>query len=124
MRVPTAPVNAPFSWPNISVSSSSDGIAPQFTAMKGLLERRLLVWMNRAISSLPVPLSPAIKTVESVGATRWQILRIFSITGCDPFTKSFPWPSRNAQNRVKKVTALDAERKQHPPSQMQHLLAG
>ena len=72
MRAPTAPVNAPRSWPNISDSSSSGGIAPQLTAMNGWFARRLCAWMKRAISSLPVPLSPMISTVESVVATRWR----------------------------------------------------
>ena len=30
-----APVNAPFAWPNSSLSSSVSGMAPQFTAMNG-----------------------------------------------------------------------------------------
>ena len=31
----TAPVKAPFSWPNSSDSSRADGMAPQFTRIKG-----------------------------------------------------------------------------------------
>ena len=38
-RAPTAPVNAPRSWPNISDSSSSAGMAPQLTGMKGVAAR-------------------------------------------------------------------------------------
>ena len=45
--------------------------------------------MERATSSLPVPLSPMIKTVESVDATRSAMLRIFSITGCEPLIVKF-----------------------------------
>ena len=44
--------------------------AAQFTRMKGRSARRLRRWTSRATSSLPVPLSPRIITVESVGATR------------------------------------------------------
>ena len=66
----TAPVNAPFSWPNSSLSSSVSVIAAQLIATNGFSARGLLRWMARATSSLPVPLSPVISTVESVGATR------------------------------------------------------
>ena len=77
--------------------------------MNGLLARRLLVWMKRAISSLPVPLSPMIKTVESVAATRWQMLRIFSITGWEPFTNRLSMPL--LMQRGKKITTFGGERK-------------
>ena len=40
----------------------------QLMATNGLSARRLWEWMLRATSSLPVPLSPRISTVESVGA--------------------------------------------------------
>jgi len=40
----------------------------QLMATNGLSARRLWEWTLRAISSLPVPLSPRISTVESVGA--------------------------------------------------------
>ena len=44
MRVVAAPVKAPFSWPNSSLSSSSAGSAAQFTFTNGLLlARRALV---------------------------------------------------------------------------------
>ena len=89
MRAPTAPVKAPRSWPNISDSSRSGGIAPQLTAMKGWFVRLLWAWMKRAISSLPVPLSPMISTVESVAATRCEMFRIFSITGWVPLIVKF-----------------------------------
>ena len=64
-----APVKAPFSWPNNSEVIRSRGIAAQFTltnAREARFDRR---WMARATSSLPVPVSPVIRTVESVGAT-------------------------------------------------------
>ena len=41
-------------------------IAAQLIATKGRSARRLLPWIARATSSLPVPLSPVIKTVESL----------------------------------------------------------
>src|SRR5207253_1310749 len=38
-RRSAAPVNAPFSWPNSSLSSRVSGMAAQFTAMNGLARR-------------------------------------------------------------------------------------
>jgi hypothetical protein len=35
IRVDSAPVKAPFSWPNSSLSRRSAGIAPQFTGTNG-----------------------------------------------------------------------------------------
>ncbi len=58
----SAPVNAPFSWPNSSDSSSSAGIAEVLSAMNGLLARGLCSCSARAASSLPVPDSPVIST--------------------------------------------------------------
>jgi hypothetical protein len=66
----SAPVNEPFSCPNSSLSSRLSGSAAQLMAMKGRVLRRLLAWMARAISSLPVPDSPEMNTLASVGATR------------------------------------------------------
>ena len=65
----TAPVNAPLSCPNSSDATSAGGIAAQFMSTKGSDARRERLWMARAISSFPVPVSPRISTVESVGAT-------------------------------------------------------
>jgi hypothetical protein len=64
-----APVNAPFSWPKSSLSASVAGMAPQFTFTITASRRRLRVWIARAISSLPVPVSPNTSTVASVAAT-------------------------------------------------------
>ena len=57
-----APVKAPFSWPKSSDSSSESGIAARLTATKGCARRGLWLWMARATSSLPVPLSAVIST--------------------------------------------------------------
>ena len=46
---------------------------PQLTGTKGLFERGELSCRARATSSLPVPLSPTISTVESVRATRAMV---------------------------------------------------
>ena len=71
-----APVNAPFSWPKISLSISVSGMAEQLMATNGLFLRGLSSWMVRATISLPVPLSPVISTDAVLGATistRWKI---------------------------------------------------
>ena len=68
-RRATAPVKAPFSWPNSSLSSRLSGIAAQLTEMNGLSARFDLAWMCRAMTSLPVPDSPVISTLASLGAT-------------------------------------------------------
>src|SRR2546427_1097306 len=64
-----AAVKAPFSWPNSSDSRSSSDRATQFTGMNRRLWRRPQLWIDRARRSLPVPLSPRSRTVESLCAT-------------------------------------------------------
>jgi hypothetical protein len=44
-------------------------MAAQFTATKARLARGLASWMCRAMSSLPVPLSPVMSTVDGCRAT-------------------------------------------------------
>ena len=66
VRPRSAPVKAPFSWPNSSLSSSSRGIAAQLIATNGPSRRLPWSCSSRATSSLPVPLSPLISTVRSV----------------------------------------------------------
>ena len=67
-RRSAAPVNAPFSWPNSSDSSSVSGSAAQLTVMKGLPRRGERSCSALATSSLPVPLSPWTSTVLETGA--------------------------------------------------------
>ena len=76
-----APVKAPFTWPNSSDSRRDSGRAPQLTATNGSRARGLAWWMALAISSLPVPDSPWISTVASVGATRATRSRTRRISG-------------------------------------------
>jgi len=66
-RLAMAPLKAPFSWPNSSLSTNPAGKAAQLTLMSGLSLRLLVEWMARAISSLPVPVSPVTSTEASVG---------------------------------------------------------
>ena len=61
-------------WPNSSLSSTPSAMALQSTAMNGPALRADAVWIARATSSLPVPLSPATSTVASVSATRAAVL--------------------------------------------------
>src|SRR6185369_3059009 len=51
-------------------SSMFSGMAAQLMAMKGALVRVERSWMKRASTSLPVPDSPLMSTVQSVAATR------------------------------------------------------
>src|SRR5437773_1558118 len=71
---PIAPVKAPRTCPKSSLSSSVSVRPPQSTATNGRLRRGLFWWMARAISSLPVPLSPRMSTVLRPGATRAIVL--------------------------------------------------
>ena len=59
-------MNAPRTWPKSSLSSSSAGSAAAFTATNGPFRRGEWAWMMRAITSLPVPLSPVTSTVDSL----------------------------------------------------------
>ncbi len=63
-----APVKAPAWWPKSSASASDSVNAPQFTATKGPV-RPLCSWTRRAASSLPVPVSPVIRTGTSLRAS-------------------------------------------------------
>ena len=65
-----APVNEPLVWPKSSLSRSVSGMAPQLIATNGWFARGLARWMARASSSLPVPLSPWMRTLASLAATR------------------------------------------------------
>ena len=84
LRWVSAPVNAPFSWPNSSLSSRSAGIAPQLIATNGLPARLERWWMARAATSLPVPDSPRISTVVSNGATWSSICVSLRTAGLRP----------------------------------------
>ena len=64
-----AEVKAPLTWPKSVDSSSSEGMAPVLMGTNGLSRRGELAWMALAMISLPVPLSPWIKTVDRLGAT-------------------------------------------------------
>jgi len=71
----SAPVKEPRTWPKSWLSSRVSGIAPQLMATKGPSERSLRWWIDWAISSLPVPLSPLMSTVAVVAAILSTILK-------------------------------------------------
>ena len=78
----SAPVNAPLTCPKNADGASSLVSEPQSTGTNGLLERLLLSCRWWAICSLPVPFSPNISTLMSVGAT--------SLIRCMIFRKAEP----------------------------------
>ncbi len=51
------------------LSASVSGIAPQSTTTNGLSFRGLASWIDFATPSLPVPVSPRMRTESGVGAT-------------------------------------------------------
>ena len=73
-----ASVNAPFTWPNSSLSKTPSGIAPVFTATKAREARGESACKVCATTSLPVPWSPVMRTFASDGPTR----EIVSMTAC------------------------------------------
>ena len=67
-----APVNEPRVWPNSSDSRTLSVSAPQLIGTNGREARRPFVWIARATSSFPVPLSPTIRTGAAALAA-WAI---------------------------------------------------
>ena len=76
-----ASVNAPFSWPNSSLSSSVSGTAAQLISISGSVALSPFSWIARATISLPLPLSPWIRIEVSLPARLWPI---FSSMLADP----------------------------------------
>ena len=79
-----APVKAPRSCPKSSLSIRFGLMAPQSTTTKGPSFRRERSWSARATSSLPVPVSPTMTTVESTGAMRVMSPKASRIAGLVP----------------------------------------
>jgi hypothetical protein len=84
LRCAVAPVNAPFSWPNNSDSSTLSASAAQLTAMNGSSCRGDQSCSARANSSLPVPDSPRSNTGEWLRATRRTLSSTALIAGVLP----------------------------------------
>ena len=68
-RSRSAPVKAPLVWPKSSVSSKVSAYSEQLMGRKGPF-RPEWSWSSRAVSSLPEPVGPRIRTGSSDGATR------------------------------------------------------
>ncbi len=100
MRCAVAPVNEPFSCPKSSDSMSSEGMAAQLTSTKAIAERLLARWIAFATNSFPVPLSPVIRTLASVGPTRSISERISMILGLAPRICSLPRTCRSSFARL------------------------
>ena len=83
-RVVWAPVKAPRSWPNSSLSSRSFGIAAVLMATNGPLARGLCLCSAWATSSLPEPLSPVISTVTMLWLRRPMARNTSCIAGAWP----------------------------------------
>ena len=85
-----ASVNAPRSWPNSSLSSRFSGTVAQLISTNAPSRRRgVRRAIRSAISSLPVPDSPWIRTVVSVASATLSTMPItFCIAGDGPATKS------------------------------------
>ncbi len=84
-----APVNAPLTWPNSSLSMSSSGMAAQFISTNGSEHRVDCAWIARATSSFPVPFSPKIRTRPLVGAVASICWRRSRIGRLSPIRVSF-----------------------------------
>jgi hypothetical protein len=92
-------VNAPFSCPNSSLSTSAGEIAPQLILMSGRSRLDERAWMARASSSFPVPVSPRTSTVVSVGATFSALRRTSSKLALRPTISPEPWSCRSSSCR-------------------------
>ena len=113
-RRPRTPVAVRSSMPKSSASSSVSTSAAQLMATKGPPRRRLRSWICRATSSLPTPLSPSIRMVKSVPATRSIVARSRSIAGRGSDERRgavAPRPRRRAEARLRQLltAAFDLE---------------
>ena len=90
----TAPVKAPFSCPNSSLSSRFSGMAAQLIATKAPPRRSLASCRPRASNSLPVPLAPSSMTETLVLATRSIVRATLTISGAAVISRpSTRWSS-------------------------------
>src|SRR5262249_46460783 len=66
----SAPVKAPRTWPNISLSIKVSDSEPQLTTRNGSLRRGDRSWIKRARRGFPVPVSPPTRSGVSTGPPR------------------------------------------------------
>ncbi len=90
-----APVKAPRSWPNSSLSTRFAGTEPQSNTTKGADARALASWTACAVTSLPVPVSPSSVSVTSVRASRRKIANTspMATEAAEIFPKLWAWGS-------------------------------
>ena len=86
----TAPVNAPFAWPNSSVSMRSSLNVAQLTAANVSSRRGPSSCSARATSSLPVPLSPSMSTGNGAAAALPTASRSATIASLSPMSRATP----------------------------------
>ena len=79
LGIPLGPREGPLDVPEELLANRLAETDAQLTATSGPSRRRLWAWMARAISSLPVPVGPSIRTVQLRGATRAIALRISQV---------------------------------------------
>ena len=93
IRSARASVKAPFTWPNSSLSNRFSETAPRSTETRTWSARRERRWSSRATSSLPVPFSPRMRTLASVGPARSISDQIRAIAGESPSSGVSPPPA-------------------------------
>ena len=96
-------MNAPRMWPNSSLSRMCSLRAAQLSGTNGRFLRGLFWWIALATSSLPVPVSPWISTVASVGAIRCSRSMTSCICGLLPMMPSKP--NRSSSRRCSSALA-------------------
>ena len=99
-RSACAPVKAPFTEPNSSLSISSRGRAAQLILMILPLLRGLKAWMRSAITSLPVPLSPVMSTATSLGAMRSMVRTTSRMTALWKIGEAVPLMVSSARRKM------------------------
>ncbi|MCY1371819.1 hypothetical protein D9M69_589870 [compost metagenome] len=97
MRRFCAPVKAPGSWPNNSLSTTDSASAPALIATNGPLRRLDKSCSARATTSLPAPVSPRISTSALVAARAPICSRRRSIEG--------EWPTSRVLSSLRSLKA-------------------
>ena len=100
----SAPVNAPFSWPNSSLSSSVSVNAAQLSLTNGAAARGDTACSRDANTSLPTPVSPSSSTLTPPAATRISSSCSRRIVG-DSMTRSPVRSSRGSGSSARHAAA-------------------
>ncbi|MDT4855277.1 hypothetical protein FQZ97_896220 [compost metagenome] len=104
MRLPWAPVKAPLSWPNSSLSKRFSGMAAQFSATKGLSARGPKSCRQRATISLPLPVSPRSRIFTGVRASSRTWRRNCSMGRETPSRRPSSWSLRSTWTRRRRFS--------------------